>query len=347
MKKQVTLLLILMAGLLIVYQLQADVYPTNVWADYSGSVTLNGQPAPVGTVVDAFDPQGVHCGTFTVGISGAGSGLPGNYGFLHVYGDDDTSLAVDHGAESGDLISFEVNGKTATASLISGSLTWTSSTQSTVDLGASQTVAFTAVTLPPAKAGVPGDTVGFDVGIRNDGDGLDFYGVTSSSDLPSATTMDQTGLSYAMPGDTVNVHFDVALDLWGGGGDTVYTITYTVYSHVDSTVTYTDSVLLFKTVTDVNDHGWANIPDRFNLFQNYPNPFNPATTIAFNLPNRSTVNLEVVNMLGQIVDAKTLGVLPAGMHEIEYDASRLASGVYFYRLITDTNALSRKMILLK
>jgi hypothetical protein len=339
MNKKVLLLLILVVLAVAFYQLQADVIPTNVWADYYGSVTVNGQPAAVGTVVDAYDPQGVHCGTFAVDSAG-------DYGFLHVYGDDDTSLAVDHGAELGDSITFRVNGKTATRTVVSGGLTWTSSTQNNVDLAATQTVAFTAVTLPSAKAAVPGDTVGFDVGIRNDGDGIDLYGVHSTVRV-SAQTIDQPGFSQANPGDTVNVHFDVALDLLGGGADTVYTITYTIYSQVDTTVTYTDSVLLFKSITDVGDNGWANLPDKFNLFQNYPNPFNPTTTIAFNLPSRSVVNLEVINMLGQVVDARSLGNLPAGLHEIEYDASRLASGVYFYRLITDNHSLSRKMILLK
>ncbi len=207
-------------------------------------------------------------------------------------------------------------------------------------------MAFTAVTLPPAKAGVPGDTVGFDVGIRNDGDGIDLYGVHSTV-RTSAETIDQPGFSLANPGDTVNVHFDVALDLFGGGQDTVYTITYTIYSQVDTSVTYTDSVLLFKSTTDFNDHGWNNLPDKFSLFQNYPNPFNPTTTIEFNLPSRSVVHFEVINMLGQVVDARSLGNLPAGLHEIEYDATRLASGVYFYRLVSDNNSLSRKMILLK
>jgi hypothetical protein len=85
----------------------ADVTPTYDWADFYGtSLKINGEDAPVGTVVDAYDPDGVHCGTFTVTT-------PGKYGFLHVYADD-PDTAEDEGAREGDVITFKVNGKIAT-----------------------------------------------------------------------------------------------------------------------------------------------------------------------------------------------------------------------------------------
>lgn len=69
---------------------------------------LDELPAPVGAVITAYDPQGVLCGQFTVK-------QVGTFGFHHVYGDDVTTPDRDEGAERGDLITFHVNGRVATA----------------------------------------------------------------------------------------------------------------------------------------------------------------------------------------------------------------------------------------
>ena len=118
-------------------------------------------------------------------------------------------------------------------------------------------------------------------------------------------------------------------------------------SAIDTSVNHIDSVTIYKSITDIDDDGLIAVPDRFNLFQNYPNPFNPTTNISFSLAQKSSVRIEIVNINGQLVDVRNLGVLPAGSHDIEYDASKLSSGVYFYRLVTDDNSVSKKMILLK
>ncbi|RPH36183.1 T9SS C-terminal target domain-containing protein, partial [bacterium] len=73
-------------------------------------------------------------------------------------------------------------------------------------------------------------------------------------------------------------------------------------------------------------------PPMFRLEQNYPNPFNPSTTIRFALPRRSHVSLTVFDMLGQEVATLVSGEVVAGYHEVRFDASGLATGVYFYRL---------------
>ncbi|MDP2209541.1 MAG: T9SS type A sorting domain-containing protein [Bacteroidota bacterium] len=80
----------------------------------------------------------------------------------------------------------------------------------------------------------------------------------------------------------------------------------------------------------------STIPDEFELYQNYPNPFNPTTTIEFYLPISATVTLKVYDILGR--EVKTLldrQAFDEGGTEIEFDATRFASGVYFYRIVTE------------
>jgi hypothetical protein len=82
--------------------------------------------------------------------------------------------------------------------------------------------------------------------------------------------------------------------------------------------------------TDVAERGGT--PTGFSLDQNYPNPFNPVTTISFTLPVSARATLAVYNALGEEVAEIVSGDLVAGAHEFRFDASRLSSGVYVYRL---------------
>jgi photosystem II stability/assembly factor-like uncharacterized protein len=88
-------------------------------------------------------------------------------------------------------------------------------------------------------------------------------------------------------------------------------------------------------------------PVSFSLEQNYPNPFNPSTTIKFNLPEKEFVTLKVYDVMGKEIAILLNEEKPAGSHSIEFDASDLASGSYFYKLQAGNNITTRKMILLK
>ena len=91
-----------------------------------------------------------------------------------------------------------------------------------------------------------------------------------------------------------------------------------------------------------------NIPLEFALYQNYPNPFNPSTTIEFTVPVREETSLKVYNILGQEVAVLFNGVAEAGQyHRVDFDASRLASGIYFARVQSGGKSLLKKMMLLK
>jgi hypothetical protein len=99
-------------------------------------------------------------------------------------------------------------------------------------------------------------------------------------------------------------------------------------------------------VTQVNQEV-ANVPAQFALLQNYPNPFNPTTTISYDLPAGGHVKLTIFDMLGRDIATLVDGRMEAGAHQVSFDASRLASGVYFYQLQTGTFVASKKLVLLK
>lgn len=90
-----------------------------------------------------------------------------------------------------------------------------------------------------------------------------------------------------------------------------------------------------------------NLPREFSLSQNYPNPFNPTTSIRYSLPETAEVVLDVFNIQGQRVARLVNGRQQAGEYAISFDASRLASGIYIYRLKAGNQTLSRKMTLIK
>ncbi len=101
------------------------------------------------------------------------------------------------------------------------------------------------------------------------------------------------------------------------------------------------------TISEVKRKSFSEVPSKFELKQNYPNPFNPSTTIEFNVPRKSFVTLGVYNSLGQKVKTLLEKELNGGNHAVEFDASSLSSGVYFYRLEASDFTTVRKMILLK
>ena len=88
-------------------------------------------------------------------------------------------------------------------------------------------------------------------------------------------------------------------------------------------------------------------PIKYTLEQNYPNPFNPSTTIKYSIPEDGIVKLKIYNLLGEEIFTLVNTVQKAGRYEIVFDASRLASGVYYYRLEAQSYTSVKKMILMK
>jgi hypothetical protein len=102
----------------------------------------------------------------------------------------------------------------------------------------------------------------------------------------------------------------------------------------------------YNTVTSVKELNSA-IPSAYELEQNYPNPFNPSTTIRFNIPQKDYVSLKVYDILGNEVADLLSNTFEAGSHSINFNAGKLASGIYFYQLITSGYSETKKMNLLK
>jgi len=89
------------------------------------------------------------------------------------------------------------------------------------------------------------------------------------------------------------------------------------------------------------------IPKEFSLQQNYPNPFNPETVISYQLPANSSVSLKVHDVLGREVSTLVNEIQSAGSYKVNFNASNLSSGIYFYKFQAGEFTQTKKMILVK
>ncbi len=130
-------------------------------------------------------------------------------------------------------------------------------------------------------------------------------------------------------------------------GQTVW-IGFRYYNNaaVDGFAIYLDDVMVGSPNVGINPNG-NNIPDKFALEQNYPNPFNPTTNIRFSLPKATNVQLVIYNSMGQEVRSLVNEFKNAGSYTVDFNASTLASGTYFYKIITSDFVETKKMTLVK
>ncbi|MBN1398426.1 MAG: family 43 glycosylhydrolase [Bacteroidetes bacterium] len=137
----------------------------------------------------------------------------------------------------------------------------------------------------------------------------------------------------------VSGRHDVYLKFKGAGTAKLFMLKWLIFKD-SSNPEKTTSVGEFKT---------GRSPYIFKLGQNYPNPFNPSTMITFEIPNYSFVSLKVYNLLGEEITEMAGREYPAGRHSVTFNASRLASGVYFYTIKLKESGYfeSKKMFLLK
>ncbi len=110
---------------------------------------------------------------------------------------------------------------------------------------------------------------------------------------------------------------------------------------------WVDAQVIYNYITGVDDEQKIESPGSFQLYQNYPNPFNPTTKINFQIPELSFVTLKIYDVLGNEVAELVNEVKPAGEYEVEFKASGLTSGIYFYQLKAANFSQTKKMLLIK
>jgi cyclomaltodextrinase len=124
-------------------------------------------------------------------------------------------------------------------------------------------------------------------------------------------------------------------------------ITVPAYGTAIYTVSTTADSVIFPTLVGTPVQQNASQPKTFSLMQNYPNPFNPSTQISYSIPAANFVTLKVYDILGREVQTLVNDRKQAGTYSVVFNASKLASGIYFYRLTSGDFVQTKKMILVK
>jgi len=106
-------------------------------------------------------------------------------------------------------------------------------------------------------------------------------------------------------------------------------------------------LLVFGNSQTISELVKSLTPNTFRLSQNHPNPFNPTTTLRYQIPEASSVNLKIFDVLGNEVATLVNETKPAGEYQIVFDGTNVPSGIYFYKLTAGKYSETRKMILMK
>jgi len=114
---------------------------------------------------------------------------------------------------------------------------------------------------------------------------------------------------------------------------------------------YTGIFQIWTTIMDIPPFGvqkiGSTVPKNYILVQNYPNPFNPSTTIEFSIPNKDNVKIVIYDALGKEVNTLVNQQLEPGSYKVNFEPGNLASGIYYYSLITNEFSSTKKMVLVK
>ncbi len=193
----------------------------------------------------------------------------------------------------------------------------------------------------------PNDSLKF--WMRKFGNYLDHMDIKISTTTPNVAGMTTTVqlLTFA-PADSGYIQYKYKIGALVPPGSNIYIgfRQWVLDANLDGASFSLDLVNVIADVTSVTQIG-TEVPASFDLSQNYPNPFNPSTKINFSLPTSGKVKLAVYDMLGNEIAVLLDANESAGNYTASFDASKLSSGVYFYRLITSNNTITKKMMLVK
>jgi hypothetical protein len=184
------------------------------------------------------------------------------------------------------------------------------------------------------------------------------YAVYSPSDPSSDAATDSTRYTMtALPGFDIPLTVGVDGSLYNlnvgsvsvaVGDSTSFSVAYVYGTTLDAMLASADSAdVRYKKVFTSIQQTSLTVPQSTSLQQNYPNPFNPGTVIEFQLRHAGEVSLRVYDVLGREVAVLANGTLNAGTYRVPFDARRLASGIYYYRLVAGSFVDSKRMLLVK
>ena len=137
-------------------------------------------------------------------------------------------------------------------------------------------------------------------------------------------------------------------DFWGRYNDlaTASGCGYTGWTMTTGPVGKANTQFVMSPITSVSQIG-TEVPETYNLKQNYPNPFNPTTKINFAIPKQGFTTLKVYDMLGREVTRLVNEMKTPGNYSVDFNASTLSSGVYFYKLEVNGFSDVKRMVLIK
>jgi len=178
----------------------------------------------------------------------------------------------------------------------------------------------------------------------------------------AATNRNNVTLNWSTAKETNNSGFDIERKLttaneWSkvgnvtGNGTTNETHNYTYservgtgnYNYRLKQVDFNGNFEYFNLSSEVN----VGVPDKFDMSQNYPNPFNPSTKINYDIPVDGKVTIALYDISGREVAKLVNEVKPAGYYTVQFNASNLSSGMYFYRISAGDFVSTKKMVLIK
>jgi subtilisin-like proprotein convertase family protein len=138
--------------------------------------------------------------------------------------------------------------------------------------------------------------------------------------------------SYVDFGPVIKPYSSLNSAFSGKNSQGVWRIKITDYNNGNTGFLYGWGLNFNNITTDVKEVNSGELPRQYTLSQNYPNPFNPSTVIRYSLPYESNVKVSIYNMLGQKLETLVDGINKAGNFEVNFNASRYSSGVYFYTI---------------
>jgi hypothetical protein len=192
----------------------------------------------------------------------------------------------------------------------------------------------------------PGDALHYLILLKNRGSSYTVRSVTAvlTSQDPAATIL-SNAISYGdLPAGAVSAGSGLHAVQYAATRPGTYLVPLTIEILSFGVLMWSDEFV--EEVTAV-PQAVAGVPRLFSLAQNYPNPFNPTTVVRYQLPVVSNVNLVVYDVLGREVAMLVNRVEDPGYKSVEWNASGVASGVYFYRLQAGNFVQTRKLLLLR